>query len=105
MTLNEYQKSAWSTALPEAKNANYMLLGLVNEVGEIAGAVKKHLRGDFPDKDLMQKIKKELGDSQWYLAGLAKCLDMNLNDIAIWNLDKLYDRQRRGVLRGDGDDR
>ena len=37
MELNEYQKKAMSTCLPSCDNISYMSLGLVSEVGELAG--------------------------------------------------------------------
>lgn len=105
MNLNEYQDKAWSTALPQCQNPNYMLLGLLNEGGEVAGAVKKYERGDYGYEVLREKIKKELGDQFWYLAGFAKTLDLTLEELAEANVAKLADRKARGVLAGSGDDR
>lgn len=105
MNLNEYQDKAWSTALPQCQNGNYMLLGFVNESGEVAGAVKKFTRGDFGEEVLKEKIKKELGDAFWYLAGLARTFGITLEELGQGNVDKLADRKARGVLAGSGDDR
>jgi NTP pyrophosphatase (non-canonical NTP hydrolase) len=44
-----------------------------------------------------------LGDVLWYLAVLAHDLDISLDDIAKYNLDKLQSRKQRGMLKGDGD--
>ena len=41
----------------------------------------------------------------WYVAQLASELGLELEDIALENLEKLFSRQRRGVLSGSGDDR
>ena len=41
----------------------------------------------------------------WYVAQLATELDLDLDEIAQANLDKLLSRQRRGVLSGSGDER
>ena len=41
----------------------------------------------------------------WYVAQLASELGLELEDIARENLEKLFSRQRRGVLSGSGDDR
>ena len=50
-------------------------------------------------------MAKELGDVLWYVAQLATELDLDLDEIAARNLEKLLSRQRRGVLSGSGDDR
>ena len=53
------------------------------------------------DKDL----QKEAGDILWQLAGLCSVMGWSLEDIAQQNLDKLADRQRRGKIDGEGDNR
>jgi len=78
-------------------------LGLVGETGEIAEKIKKHIR-DGNSLDTAD-MTKELGDALFYLAGLAYHLGISLSDIANGNLEKLYDRQKRGVLQGSGDNR
>jgi NTP pyrophosphatase (non-canonical NTP hydrolase) len=50
-------------------------------------------------------MAKELGDVHWYVAQLASELGLGLDEIARGNLDKLFSRQRRGMLSGSGDDR
>jgi NTP pyrophosphatase (non-canonical NTP hydrolase) len=50
-------------------------------------------------------MAKELGDVLWYVAQLASELELDLDEIAEENLQKLLSRQRRGVLSGSGDDR
>lgn len=44
LTMNEYQKKAMSTCLPESDNLFYMLANLVGEVGEFASKAGKHMR-------------------------------------------------------------
>lgn len=105
MTLNEYQEQAYGTALPECKNSNYMILGVCNESGEVAGVVKKFYRGDFSEEVLREKMKKEIGDALWYLSGLAQTLELTLEEIGEANIAKLKDRHARGVVKGDGDNR
>ena len=78
-------------------------LGLVGETGEIAEKIKKHIRDGNPLDTA--DMAKELGDVLFYLAGLAYHLGISLSDIANGNLEKLYDRQKRGVLQGSGDNR
>jgi NTP pyrophosphatase (non-canonical NTP hydrolase) len=50
-------------------------------------------------------MAKELGDVLWYVAQLATELELELEQIARQNLEKLLSRQRRGVLSGSGDER
>jgi NTP pyrophosphatase (non-canonical NTP hydrolase) len=109
MNLNDYQKQALETAMyPEKYKVIYSALGLGNEAGEVQGKIKKWLRGD--DGDVMSNerkevLKGELGDVLWYLAVLAADLDLELDEVAQHNVDKLRSRQQRGKIQGDGDSR
>ena len=83
----------------------YPTLGLVNEAGELAGKVKKIFRdkeGSISDDDRLA-IKYELGDVLWYMAQIATELDISLQDVAEANLEKLFSRQARGQIKGEGD--
>ena len=52
-----------------------------------------------------EEIAKELGDVLWYVANLSFELGYDLGDIAALNIQKLVDRQERGKIQGDGDNR
>jgi len=83
----------------------YPTLGLVNEAGEVAGKVKKIFRdkgGQIGEAERLA-LKSELGDVLWYLAQICTELDLTLEEVAAYNLEKLFDRLQRGVIRGDGD--
>lgn len=82
-----------------------LVLGLNEEAGEIAGKVKKYLRGDFSFEELKKQVSKEAGDQLWYLNEVLSTLDLKLSNIAEENLDKLADRRKRGVILGSGDNR
>lgn len=56
-----------ATILDECKNEQYLIAGFDSEVGEIAGKLKKAIRGDFPVEQLKEKLKYEIGDVCWYL--------------------------------------
>lgn len=73
-----YQEQAWSTCLPSCKNWEYLATGLINETGEIAGKVKKEIRGDYADRHeaFVEDMKSEIGDSIWYLSGIFKFTGM-----------------------------
>lgn len=83
----------------------YVVLGLVNEAGEVAGKLKKVLRGDRSIEDARDDIIDELGDVLWYLTRCCDELGVDLAEVAEENLNKLESRAERGVLKGDGDDR
>lgn len=78
-------------------------LGLVGETGEIAEKIKKHIR-DGNSLDTAD-MTKELGDALFYLAGLAGHFGIRFSSVVSTNLNKLYDRKKRGVLQGSGDNR
>ncbi len=85
----------------------YPTLGLVNEAGEVAGKIKKIFRdrnGEIAEAD-RQALKDELGDVLWYLTQICTNLGLTLEEVAEANLDKLFSRQARGVIGGDGDRR
>lgn len=101
---NHYQYEAVKTAIyPDEHELTYPLLGLIGEVGEFANKYKKVLRDgkQFTRSDM----QSELGDILWYLANLADDAGIDLGDVAVGNLNKLRDRQERGVLGGSGDTR
>ncbi|MBT4870518.1 MAG: nucleoside triphosphate pyrophosphohydrolase family protein [Candidatus Diapherotrites archaeon] len=110
MDLDEYQEKASKTDLgtiAKENNFDYYALGLVNEAGEVAGKIKK-LHRDFDGKmtdDYRKEIAKEMGDVLWYLSALCDKFDLNLAEIAQANIDKLYSRKERGLIKGNGDNR
>lgn len=109
MDVNDYQQAALRTAAPRTKHNElfHLLLGLVGETGEIAEKAKKIVRdheSDFSQWDI-EDLKKELGDSLWYIAVIADYFDVTLEEVARLNIAKLADRQRRGVISGSGDGR
>lgn len=109
MNLNEYQELVRKTSIyPELdRNLMYPVLGLCGETGEIANKVKKTIRdnGGILTQTMRQDLIDELGDVLWYVANVASELKTDLNAVAQFNLDKLHDREKRGVLSGSGDKR
>ena len=73
----------------------------------MAEHAKKVLRDDDGSitDERRAAMSKELGDVLWYVAQLASELELDLDEVAAENLEKLFSRQRRGVLSGSGDDR
>lgn len=109
MELDEYQKRARDTTVYQniGRNPRYAMIGLCEEVGEVAGQLKRVERddGDVITDDRREKLKLELGDCLWYMASLAAELGLTLNEIAEANLAKLADRKARKALHGSGDQR
>lgn len=108
MDLSEYQRQSRRTAeYPREAWLSYPALGLAGEAGEVAEHAKKAIRDDGGNvsDERRAAMSKELGDVLWYVAQLASELDLNLDEIANQNLEKLFSRQARGVLSGSGDDR
>lgn len=109
MNMRYYQQRALSTARDKnSKNELFhLLLGLSGETGEIMEKAKKVVRdkeSNFDD-DFKQDVKKELGDVLWYVAVLSSYFDIDLDEVANTNLEKLASRKSRGVLGGSGDNR
>lgn len=160
MNFEEYQTKALEFLNIESANEEYLFLGLIGEIGEVAEKLKKIIRDknriiSFEDKE---EIKKELGDVFWYFAILCysrnvkvnfsnilnneylNCnfgeimyeisdaanyflyyhnfsyfyevfnrlclkLEFSLQDVLYCNIRKLSDRQLRGKIKGEGDNR
>lgn len=123
MDINEYQKKAFTFA--KFTSLDYSFDGLVEEVGEVTGKLAKaqrkwemckesvlenihHGHLDVMSEreiELREDIKKELGDAFWMLAACATVLNFPLSEIAESNIEKLTDREQRGVIVGSGDNR
>lgn len=106
MDIDEYQKRTQKTAVyPSQDDILYLTLGLNDESGEVAGAVKKNIRGDYDEDELKERVKGEAGDVLWYWVRLLDELDLDASEVMEENADKVFDRKDRGVIRGDGDKR
>lgn len=98
------------------KSIQYSVEGLTEEAGEVAGKLKKYWRDKvhlFPERyelnnppeDVKDGILKELGDVLWYVNDMALLLGYSLEEVANMNIEKLYDRVKRGTIHGQGDNR
>ena len=106
LSFNEYQKRADKTAVyPPEKGFEYLATGIAAEAGEVAGLISKGIRGDNLGMVAEDDLVKEIGDVLWFVAQLASHMDIDLEEVAEKNLAKLEDRQKRGVIKGSGDDR
>jgi NTP pyrophosphatase (non-canonical NTP hydrolase) len=112
MTLAEYQRGALRTAAyPDGARVLYPALKLAGEAGEVTEKLGKLMRdeGWVPGAALSaaqrDALGQELGDVLWYVAVLARDLELDLDAVASANLAKLASRRERGVIGGSGDDR
>ena len=108
MNLNDYLAFTRTTAIyPGAgeKGFNevlYLTLGLVSESGEVAGKLKKIIRGDpVPPEAFLS----EVGDVLWYLVRLCDNLGITVEQLADHNAAKLTKRKETNTIQGDGDNR
>lgn len=112
MDFDDYQKKAAKYDLFEPcafTEVGFLekVLGLAGEAGETADKVKKILRdknGVISAED-KKAITKELGDVLWYIAAIARYLEVGLSEVAEGNIEKLESRHQRNLLHGEGDER
>lgn len=96
MTLSEYQKAADRTSgdlssWDKVRNGCY---GLNGEAGECIDILKKvEFQGHEFDRN---RLIDELGDVLWYVAQTATGLEISLEDVAQYNIDKLRKRYPDG---------
>lgn len=101
MNFNNYQYLASRTAPKkpeENQDVTYLLanfaMGLAGEAGETVDYLKKVI---FHSHQLdIDNVKKELGDVLWYVSQLARLCDIDLNDVAVTNIEKLKQRYPEG---------
>ncbi len=103
MNFKEYQSKASVTALypKRLNNLEYPTLGLAGEAGEVANIVKKIQRdfgGEITD-EIRGKLKDELGDVLWYISACADELELTLEEIAEFNVEKLATRHQKNLQR------
>lgn len=89
MDLKDYMNRAATTDnLGEEEAIRIALFGIAGEAGSVVSEAKKWFRGDGPLPNLRDHVIEELGDLLWYIALLARRLDIDLNEVAIQNLEK-----------------
>lgn len=90
MDLQEYVGRAAATddLGSDEKAIRIALFGIAGEAGEVVSEAKKFFRDAGPLPGLQDRVREELGDLLWYVALLARRLDLDLNDVAEKNLDK-----------------
>ena len=98
MNFKEYQEKSRKTALYPDNGSNfiYPTLGLAGEAGEVADKIKKVLRdkGGVISEETKKELEKELGDVLWYLSQIASELELSLENVAVKNIEKIWNRFR-----------
>jgi len=74
---------------PKRREKEYLMLGLMNEAGEVGGAFKKEIRDNVDNTDL---IIDEMGDVLWYLTRLCDVYDIRISELMTNNISKLMGR-------------
>lgn len=113
MDFNEYQKKCAKTDVGTSAQDClepgwlYYMMGVVGEAGEMVEKIKKLFRDKkgIVDDEFKEMLVKEIGDYHWYSARLCSAFDIDYEDVARKNIEKLYDRMERNKLHGDGDER
>lgn len=103
MNFNEYQLATAKHRISPSISA--IECGFAEEAGEVMGVLKRTYRGDLNPVETKDKLKKECGDVLWYMAQLLSDWEIDFEDVATTNLEKLDDRMARKVLKGTGDNR
>lgn len=79
---------------PRKADTNHMIIGLLGEVGELAGAIKKYtMYNEAPD---LENILEEMGDVEFYLTKLREIFGITRRDAIMRNMAKLQIRYKDG---------
>ena len=91
--LKKYELFQKSTEKREF-DIKYFALGIGGEVGEVQNEIKKLERDDdnILTKQRKDKIIRELGDVMWYITGLSRKIDCDLETILEKNIEKLSNK-------------
>ena len=81
---------------PKRREKEYLMLGLMNEAGEVGGAFKKEIRDRIDNTEL---IIDEMGDVLWYLTRLCDVYDIKLSELMVNNMDKLFKRMSEEQMK------
>lgn len=82
----------------QQERLRYFCLGLIKEVGEISKLFGEHrINGTNLD---VAKVEEKLGDSLWYITAICDTYQLDLEQIAKDNIEKVYGRYKKdGTLR------
>lgn len=102
MCFKEYIKKAKKTMndnLTDKEKIMNCLFGLAGETGEVLDYFKKiKFQGHTYSKE---KAIDEIGDVFWYLGNLIDTLDLDVDEILEYNINKLQARYPQGFTKKD----
>ena len=96
MTANEYQRLSRRTqneTLSQEDKRRHALFGLCSEVGEIHSLFQHEYQGATVDKE---KLISECGDAMWFLCELLDGYGVDLEEVLVYNIEKLRRRYPEG---------
>lgn len=90
MDLNEFVARAAATDNIDDHDEAVIigLMGIAGEAGTVISETKKWFRDDTPIQGVTEILTEEIGDLLWYIALVARRLQIDLNDVAQANLRK-----------------
>ena len=95
-SLQKLQEYIWQMNIErrfEREDASKKLVLLMEEVGELAKAIRKHIGMKFTDTTKQQELREELADVQIVLLGLASLLGEDMYSAVIDKEGKNRKRQ------------
>lgn len=101
LSINEYQQCAISTYrndLPESQGekARFFAMGMIKEIGKISEIFGEH-RIDQTLLDI-GKVEEKLGDALWYLSAISENYDLDLERVAMKNIQKTKARYNKSGI-------
>ena len=96
LTANEYQRLSrrtQNTELNTEDKRRHALFGLCSEVGEIHSIFQHEYQGATVDKE---KVINESGDLMWFLSELLDTYNVDLEEVLVYNIEKLRRRYPEG---------
>lgn len=96
LTANEYQRLSRRTqneTLSIEDKRRHALFGLCSEVGEIHSIYQHEYQGKSAEKE---KLVDESGDLMWFLSELLDTYGVDLEEVLVYNIEKLRRRYPDG---------
>ena len=102
MNINEYQQYVKSGASDKYKDISFAALALVGEVGEVCDVVKKSNIYTDTVENYDVKLLDELGDVLWQWMACVNALNVDVEAVIDYNVQKLNARHGGAKLDTTG---